>query len=165
MNTIKERTIKKNGFPVRVFEDGTILRLVSHFHKDANGTHVTYGPEWTEPKYSGAGKYKEYRSVGIYGKFYYVHKLVAEAFLEDIYTNPDGTPIVGDREINHKDGNTNNNHYTNLEYCDRKYNNTHRKWGSYAGRKMRSSMYQANDIWKTWDIIDDDIENILELLR
>lgn len=42
-----------------------------------------------------------------------VHRLVAEAFLE----NPNGYT-----EVNHKDENKQNNRLDNLEWCDRKYN-------------------------------------------
>jgi len=44
---------------------------------------------------------------------FYVHRLVAEAFVP----NPNGYP-----EINHKDENKENNCASNLEWCDRKYN-------------------------------------------
>lgn len=43
---------------------------------------------------------------------YYVHRLVAEAFLDSI----------GLREINHKDEVKTNNYYRNLEYCTHRYN-------------------------------------------
>lgn len=46
-------------------------------------------------------------------KSYYVHRLVAEAFIP----NPDNLP-----EINHKDCNPGNDKIENLEYCDRSYN-------------------------------------------
>lgn len=46
-------------------------------------------------------------------KNYYIHKLVAEHFIP----NPNNLP-----EVNHKDECKSNNIYTNLEWCDRKYN-------------------------------------------
>lgn len=47
----------------------------------------------------------------------FVHRLVAESFLEY---------IDGMNEINHKDGNKQNNIVTNLEYCTSKYNSWHK---------------------------------------
>ena len=46
----------------------------------------------------------------------YIHRLVAEAFVP----NPDGHT-----EVNHKDGNKLNNHWTNLEWCSRQRNCQH----------------------------------------
>ena len=48
-----------------------------------------------------------------YKKTFKVHRLVAEAFIP----NSDNLP-----EVNHKDEQKDNNIYTNLEWCDRKYN-------------------------------------------
>ena len=47
---------------------------------------------------------------------YYVHRLVADAFLDNIYNYP---------QINHKDCDTYNNYYENLEWCTSKYNNNY----------------------------------------
>lgn len=59
-----------------------------------------------------------YETVMLYkngiGKNYSIHKLVADAFLPKI----DGKDF-----INHKDKNKTNNKITNLERCDRTYNN------------------------------------------
>lgn len=46
-------------------------------------------------------------------KFYYIHRLVAEAYLPNTENLP---------EINHKDENKANNCLQNLEWCDHKYN-------------------------------------------
>lgn len=47
----------------------------------------------------------------------FVHRLVAEAFLQNPY---------GYKEINHKDGNKLNNEVNNLEFCTSKYNTWHK---------------------------------------
>lgn len=49
-------------------------------------------------------------------KSYYIHRLVANNFIN----NPNNY-----KEINHKDGNKQNNRVDNLEWCDRSYNLTH----------------------------------------
>lgn len=56
-----------------------------------------------------------------------IHRLVAETFLE----NPCGL-----KEINHKDGNKQNNHVSNLEWCTRSENMKHAyKTGLRPSRK------------------------------
>ena len=62
-----------------------------------------------------------YRAVRLYnseGKMIskYVHRLVAETFID----NPNNLP-----EVNHIDEDKSNNCVDNLEWCDRKYNNTY----------------------------------------
>ena len=59
--------------------------------------------------YNGKG----YRRVRLQGKTFKVHRLVAEAFVP----NPDNLPYVL-----HKDGNRENNNYTNLEWSARQSN-------------------------------------------
>lgn len=59
--------------------------------------------------YNGKG----YRRVRMQGKTFKVHRLVAEAFVP----NPDNLPYVL-----HKDGNRENNNYTNLEWSARQSN-------------------------------------------
>lgn len=57
-----------------------------------------------------------YLVVGLSGKTYKVHRLVAEAFL---------TKIKGKDIINHKDGNKTNNCINNLEWCTNQENIIH----------------------------------------
>lgn len=64
---------------------------------------------------------KGYLRIGLFKggktKFFYPHRLVAEAFIP----NPNNLPC-----INHKDNNTKNNRMENLEWCTYKYNNSYK---------------------------------------
>jgi len=51
-----------------------------------------------------------------YEKRFYIHRLVAEAFIP----NPENLPC-----INHRDEDKENNSIDNLEWCSHKYNNSH----------------------------------------
>lgn len=64
-------------------------------------------------------------------KFKKIHRLVAEAFLD----NPNNLP-----EVNHKDENPSNNCVFNIEYCDHKYNI------NYGTRNIRSKISQSKTV-------------------
>lgn len=68
----------------------------------------TLKPKKDKDGYLMVNLYKEKKP-----KTFKVHRLVAQAFIE----NPNNLP-----EVNHKDEDKTNNHVTNLEWCDRKYN-------------------------------------------
>ena len=62
---------------------------------------------------------KGYRNVMLFNngrKMLYVHRLVAEAFIEK---------VEGKDFVNHKDGNKSNNNVDNLEWCNRSENMLH----------------------------------------
>lgn len=62
-----------------------------------------------------------------------IHRLVAEAFLE----NPNNYPAV-----NHKDENKKNNHVDNLEWCSTSYNN------AYNGRASKIAKHRYKSVAK-----------------
>lgn len=76
---------------------------------------------------------KGYLTVGLYkdGKLkrHKIHRLVAQAFID----NPNNLP-----QINHRDEDKTNNHFTNLEWCDTKYNI------NYGTRNERSATNRIN---------------------
>ena len=74
-------------------------------------------------------------------EFYYIHRLVAEAYLP----NPDNLP-----QVNHKDENKENNALQNLEWCTQKYN---MNYGSRTQKsaKNRSKPVYCEELNKTFD--------------
>ena len=86
-------------------------------------------------------KMNGYVYVGLKGKTFKVHRLVAETFVP----NPLNLPLV-----NHIDENKTNNCASNLEWCDHKYNNNYgtkieRLHHSELGKKhMRYDVYQID---------------------
>lgn len=66
-----------------------------------------------------------YCRVQLKGKDFYIHRLVAEHFLDNPFKL---------NQVNHKDEDKNNNSVINLEWCSQKYNN------SYGSRLTRVSL-------------------------
>ena len=91
---------------------------------------------------------KRYIQVGLSKKGivnnYLVHRLVAQAFLE----NPDNLPC-----INHKDENKQNNRVDNLEWCTYQYNLTYADKHLKYARKV--GCYKDGKLIKTYDIMQD----------
>lgn len=76
-------------------------------------------------------------------KSYFIHKLVAEVFLENSNNY---------KYINHKDENKNNNCLNNLEFCTAKYNNNYKKYN--RGKKNKNKINQFDlegNLIKQWN--------------
>ena len=86
------------------------------------------------PIHSGAN----YSAVNLYKNKHhhmqYVHRLVAEAFIP----NPNGH-----LEINHKDENKGNNNVSNLEWCNRTYNNNYGTHNARTSETRKSNSRYA----------------------
>lgn len=75
---------------------------------------------------------------------YYVHRLVAQTFIE----NPDNLP-----QVNHKDLNRQNNKVSNLEWCSIEYNNTYAEKHRKIAKKV--GCYKDGKLIKVYDAIRD----------
>lgn len=67
------------------------------------------------------------------GKFIFVHKLVAEAFVPNFNNY---------KEINHLDENKQNNHFSNIEWCDRKHNVNYGNRNKNVAKKLFKPVIQ-----------------------
>ena len=129
-----------------------------------------YGKHKIKEKILKEGKCGKYNIVILrkngQNKTFYIHRLVAKAFIDNINNYP---------EINHKDGNTINNNVKNLEWCNRSYNIKHsyrilkrkinvKGFIEYNERhKRKINQYDLNgNFIKTWNSIKD-AENFLNL--
>lgn len=106
--------------------DGTLFRL---HQSTGNAIYVNTKPNGSSKYLSFCGRDK----TGIC-KWYYIHRIVAEAFVP----NPDPANRT---QVNHKDNNPKNNHYTNLEWVTQQQNLTH-YWDNYGERKIKIKIRQ-----------------------
>lgn len=97
--------------------------------------------------------FKDYSTITLLGKTYLIHRLVAEAFLP----NPEGK-----KEVNHIDGNSLNNHVSNLEWATNLENQKHasetglKRSGGNHPRARKIDEYTTDGVFKSsWDSITD----------
>ena len=72
-------------------------------------------------------------------KLYLIHRLVADAFIQ----NPDNLPCV-----NHKDENPTNNHVDNLEWCTYEYNLNYGTRNKRASESLLNNPYTSNKVYQ-----------------
>lgn len=75
------------------------------------------------------------------GKNYFIHRLVAQAFIP----NPNNLP-----QVNHKDEDKTNNIVANIEYCDSRYNNN---YGTHNERMAKALSIPILQFSKTGEFI------------
>lgn len=98
------------------------VKSLDRWVKCPNGTVRFYKGKILKPRTNGRGYLQVTLSKNGKIKNFLVHRLVAEAFLQ----NNDNLPCV-----NHKDENPQNNNVNNLEWCSYEYNN---KYGTRIER-------------------------------
>lgn len=80
-------------------------------------------------------------------KTYKTHRLVAEAFIENPYNLP---------EVNHKDENSLNNTYNNLEWCTAKYNCNYGSHNVRCAKSRYKKIYQydlQDNLIREWNSV------------
>ena len=109
-----------------------------------DGNRIIYGrelhPQITEDGYLKVGLTKNSET-----KRFYVHRLVAQHFIE----NPQNLP-----QVNHKDGNKFNNEVSNLEWCTKRQNQEH---------AVRNSLMQHGEARPSAKLTEKDVLEIYKL--
>lgn len=94
-----------------IFEDGTVIAL----GRIGSRGYIVKS-RILKPRLNNSGYLRVSLNLTGKNKFYFVHRLVAGCFVEN---------ILNKEQVNHKDGNKRNNHYSNLEWTTRSENNIH----------------------------------------
>ncbi len=77
-------------------------------------------------------------------KLFRIHRLVAEAFIPNLFGYP---------QVNHIDEDKTNNHIDNLEWCDNKYNSNHGTRNKRIAKKLSKPVLQftkTGEFVKEW---------------
>ena len=134
------------------------VRSTDRYYRQDNGkgfeSEHLYKGKMLKPFYTERG----YKRIGLSQKgkvkYYTIHKLVAMAFI----SNPNNLP-----QVNHKDGNKENNKVDNLEWCDSIYNNRHaRIMGLNKGNKgisYKNRCLKAVEYIKTKGLKEEEWQN------
>lgn len=119
----------------KIINDGTNIHYITN-----KGAVLSYFNNKEKELKTQTDK-KGYEKIKLNGKTYRIHRLVAEAFI----ANPDNLP-----QVNHIDGNKQNNDVSNLEWCDNSFNQKH-AWDNNLQQKRHATncsltQEQANSI-------------------
>lgn len=134
---VEDCYVREFGKGFLIAENGKIIRI-KYWNKDVY-------------EYVTQTKHNGYLVVGILGKQYRVHRLIAQAFIP----NPENKP-----QVNHKDGNKLNNNIENLEWCTAKENIRHswenglsyKRFGKENDKTKPIIQYDLNgNIIKIWE--------------
>ena len=135
------KTKKVIGFENYTIQDDGVLISNKRMHPRWNTLII----KDREIKGGMSGKYRNYRTVRLtdlngYSKIYSIHRLVAMHFIP----NPNNLP-----QVNHIDGNTENNNVSNLEWCDNSHNQKHAyALGLKKADGANNGMYGKQGAWK-----------------
>lgn len=129
--------------------DNNVCKLIflnSYYFLYASGCIANKFGKFLKTENNGRGYITVMLSCGAeFQKRYYLHRLIADAFIP----NPENKPVV-----NHKDTNRSNNNFENLEWCTQKENIDHsNKMGNYKGigEKQLLQLDYTGKIIKIWN--------------
>lgn len=128
------------------------LVLVSTFGNVKSYYHCKEGKLLTNRQDNGCG----YERLVINHHKYYIHRLVAQTFIP----NPENK-----REVNHKDGNKQNNHVSNLEWVTRSENQklAYKLGLQKPSEKQRQAIIKTNELKRKKVAQLDDDGNVLQI--
>lgn len=100
-----------------------------------DGKPYTVKEKMLKPAITSHGYQSVHFSIDNLAKIFKVHRLVAEAFIE----NPNNLP-----SINHKDEIKTNNAVENLEWCTVQYNNTYGDYNRFGRKRNKQNLFADN---------------------